>query len=109
MSDVAGLFIDPYGKRPYDIFLSEGEVTGRFYGRLGNLPNESPVFGKLFIGNGRIYGRFTRILLPSGESAPLCMEIWSSDGRGNKTLPDSTADKVHVDNSLHIMVVPSFE
>jgi serine/threonine-protein kinase len=109
LGQTVGVFIDPYGKHPHDVFLSEGEVTGRFFGRLGNLPNEGTVFGKLFIRNGRIYGRFTRILLPSGESAPLCMEIWSPDGRGDKTLPDSTADKAHVDNSLYILAVPRFE
>lgn len=109
MSESTVLWLPPYDLDSNDVFLSEGEVAGKFATALGELPPRSPVFGKVFVRNGRVYGRLTRVLLPSGESAPLCMEIWSPDGTGKKALPDSTADKAHVTNNITILVVPRFE
>ncbi len=44
-----------------------------------NLTTDTLLSGRLFFGEKRVYGRFTRLQLPTGETYPVCLELWGSD------------------------------
>ncbi|MFY0525410.1 serine/threonine protein kinase [Archangium gephyra] len=43
------------------------------------LPDETRLFGKLYVKQGRVYGRFTEARTPLGVTYPVCLELLDTD------------------------------
>jgi eukaryotic-like serine/threonine-protein kinase len=96
---------------PAEIVLSEGPVTAEILGPWGSLPDKTPLYGELFFGEGRVYGRFNRLSLPDGALVPVCLsltEIGDPDQLGVKMRPGSTSEKARVNNAPWVMALSSF-
>ncbi|QRN92986.1 protein kinase [Archangium violaceum] len=106
--DYGPVFIESF-RPPVDLYLAEGDVTAIVDRGWKGLPEGTPMYGKVLFGNGRVYGRFTRIRLPGGEIAPVCLEVTSSSGTGIAMKPERMGRKVRVINNLHVMSVRRFE
>ncbi|MFY0524285.1 serine/threonine protein kinase [Archangium gephyra] len=101
--------IHPFDYTHRDALLSEGNVTGEFLPPFGGkLPRQTRLEGEVFFAKGHLYGRFTRARLPDGEVVPVCMEIWTTQGRGIAMEPGSTSEKARVANIMSIIQVSSF-
>jgi serine/threonine-protein kinase len=116
VGDRHDIFIAPFDwNKPNvtrEVLLSEGNVTADIMGDWGNLPSRSPLYGELFFGGGRVYGRFTQARLPNGALVPVCMEMvrmTSFRERGIAIEPGSTPKKARVENALMVQVVNRFE
>jgi hypothetical protein len=46
------------------------------------LPTNTRLSGRVYIGEKRVYGRFTEARTPSGETYPVCLELWDDDELG---------------------------
>ncbi len=68
--------------------VREGRTTLRPHGEWKGLPDNTLFFGRFFIGEERVYGRFTEALTPSGERFPVCLEIWDAEKGGRGVLHD---------------------
>jgi serine/threonine protein kinase len=74
---------------PTYITVKEGWITGILSDDFGNLPRDTEISGRLFLGD-RIYVRFTVARMPGDRTVPVCMELWGFiHGRGEER---STAD-----------------
>jgi len=62
--------------------VNEGPVSVRVYEDMGKLELGTFLDGQLFFDGNRLYGRFTRARLASGESLPVCFELWTESKRG---------------------------
>jgi len=87
--------------------VSEGDITVAVMADLRKLPSETPLYGKLYFGNGRVYGRFTSARL-KGELVPVCMQLIGEDGAGIKMEPGSTPTKAIIGNQLYFRVEARF-
>ncbi|HSP79056.1 MAG TPA: hypothetical protein VLQ93_11030, partial [Myxococcaceae bacterium] len=72
------------GKRE-PIPVQEGPATLYLGAPWAKLPSKSYLSGRLIIGPERVYGRFTEVLLPSGERLPVCFAL--IDPKGKPGLP----------------------
>mgnify|MGYP006198226741 CR=1 FL=1 len=57
------------------------------------LPDRTRLSGRLYFGQGRVYGRFTEARTPSGETYPVCLELWDNGQLGALIEPESTPGK----------------
>jgi serine/threonine-protein kinase len=90
------------------LVVSEGDVTVELMGKWGELPSNTPLYGKFYFGKGRVYGRFTSVLL-GGEVLPICMELVSPSAVGLEMKPGSTLTKAMIPNWLTIRPVSRFK
>lgn len=67
----------------------DGPLRGELVSEWGDLPIGTPLLGRAWFGVDRVYGRFTEVLLPSGESQPICLEM-IFNGPGVPMLPGHT-------------------
>jgi serine/threonine-protein kinase len=74
----------------------------------GKLPAGSILQGRLYFGEGRIYGRFTEARTPTGDTYKVCLEIWEK-GRGARMEPGSTSDNPLVFSIVAVEAVDRFE
>jgi len=73
------------------------------------LPGKTRLSGRLYFGEGRVYGRFTEALTPTGETYPVCMEIFDEDKVGLRLEPESEPGKPMVVPSTVVRVVDRFQ
>jgi serine/threonine-protein kinase len=102
----------PPGKWPSrfpKLVVSEGDITLTIMGPWGDGPKGALFHGKLYFGKGRVYGRFTRVQLPGGEVAPICMDLALPEGIGIKIDANSTPKKTIISNIFTLRTVDRFE
>jgi len=93
-----GITFLPQGQRVGIVPVKEGPVMVRLIGRWKPLPNDTPLFGKIFIGTNRVYARFTEAHLPGGEVVPVCMEMTRNGDLGVPMLEGSTPERALIDS-----------
>jgi len=78
-------------------------------GRLA-LPTNTRLFGRLYVHEGRVYGRFTEARTPQGVVYPVCLELLdSSDNVGLELRPGSGPGTMMVDPVVQVRVVDRFK
>lgn len=88
-----GITFLPLVPRVSTVFVKEGPVMVRTVGAWKPFPNNTPFFGKIFIGTNRVYARFTEAHLPGGEVVPVCMEMVEGSDSGVPMLEGSTPER----------------
>ncbi|QRN95425.1 serine/threonine protein kinase [Archangium violaceum] len=74
------------------------------------LPDETRISGRLYIGEGRVYGRFTEAHTPNGETYKVCLELLDTgDNVGLELRPGSGSGIILVDPVARLRVVDRFE
>ncbi|PTL80910.1 serine/threonine-protein kinase [Vitiosangium sp. GDMCC 1.1324] len=98
-----------------DVPVREGEATvflEAFWGKVGpheGFRNGTALSGRFYFGTGRVYGRFTKATLPSGEVVPVCFELLNYSGLGVEMRPGSTRNKVLVFPGAWVQVSTRFQ
>ncbi len=78
-------------------------------GRLA-LPNQTRLSGRLYVKEGRVYGRFTEARTPLGVTYPVCLELLNtSDDVGLELEPGSAPGKMLVFPIAQVRVVDRFD
>ncbi|MFE8602352.1 serine/threonine protein kinase [Archangium violaceum] len=73
------------------------------------LPNKTRLFGRLYVKEGRVYGRFTEARTPQGVLYPVCLELLDTGGNvGLELQPGSGPGKMMVDPVVEVRVVDRF-
>ena len=73
------------------------------------LPDNTRLFGKLYVKEGRVYGRFTEARTPNGVRYPVCLELLDTDDNvGLELQPGSGPGKMMVDPVVVVRVVDRF-
>jgi predicted Ser/Thr protein kinase len=93
------------------ISVREGWTRVQLSGRFKGLPPGAILKGRLIFGGERVYGRFTEAQEAEGSRTwPICMEMLNtSEERGLKLKPDSTAEAAKVFNSVVVDAVDRFK
>jgi serine/threonine protein kinase len=91
--------ITPARAGPINFFLIDA---------FGDLPSDTRLSGQLFIGEQRIYGRFTEAQLPDGRTFPVCMELSEGD-RGLSPSRQSTPEEMKLYPAGDVRAVDRFE
>ncbi|HYO73780.1 MAG TPA: protein kinase, partial [Archangium sp.] len=74
------------------------------------LPGNTRLSGRLYVKEGRVYGRFTEARTPLGVTYPVCMELLDTDNKvGLELQPGSAPGKMMVDPVVQVRVVDRFE
>jgi len=73
------------------------------------LPGKTRLSGRLYFGEGRVYGRFTEARTPTGETYPVCMEIFDEGKVGLRLEPESAPGKPMVVPDTVVRVVDRFQ
>jgi serine/threonine-protein kinase len=73
------------------------------------LPGKTRLSGRLYFGEGRVYGRFTEARTPTGETYPVCMEIFDEGKVGLRLEPESEPGKPMVVPDTVVRVVDRFQ
>jgi len=91
--------------------LPQGPMRLKALSNWIKLPKGSVVVGESFIGKNLVYGRFTQVQLPDGETLPVCMELAHGDHTekpGVEMDPESTSDNPLMFTVLNVKVVDRF-
>ncbi len=89
--------------------VQEGEVTAEIIGPWGKFRDRTFFSGRVYFGTDRVYGRFTKAMLPSGEVVPVCLQWWHELRLGVPMAPQSTRDRTIISSSVTVMRVERFE
>jgi serine/threonine-protein kinase len=73
------------------------------------LPGHTRLSGRLYFGEGRVYGRFTEARTPTGETYPVCMELVDEGEVGMVLEPESEPGKPMVSPGPEVRVVDRFQ
>jgi serine/threonine-protein kinase len=74
------------------------------------LPGDTRLSGRLYVREGRVYGRFTEARTPTGETYPMCLELLDTDDKvGMELQPGSEPGKMMVDPVAVVRVVDRFK
>jgi serine/threonine-protein kinase len=74
------------------------------------LPNNTRLSGRLYVKEGRVYGRFTEARTPLGVTYPMCLELLDEEGKvGLELQPGSGLGKMMVDPVVQVRVVDRFK
>jgi serine/threonine-protein kinase len=73
------------------------------------LPGYTRLFGRVYFGKKRVYGRFTEARTPSGETYPVCLELWDEGELGAAIEPESEPGKPLVSPGADVRVVDRFK
>ncbi|WNG53392.1 serine/threonine protein kinase [Archangium gephyra] len=87
------------------------EVNANRWGRGERvaLPNNTRLFGRLYVKEGRVFGRFTEARTPLGVTYPVCLELLDTDNKvGLELWPGSAPGKMLVDPVVQVRVVDRF-
>ncbi|HZH75292.1 MAG TPA: hypothetical protein VEY88_04620 [Archangium sp.] len=87
------------------VFLFGGWVTST---EQIALPDRTRMSGRIYFGEKRVYGRFTEARTPSGETYPVCLELWDDDELGSALEPKSAPGKPLVSIAADVRVVDRF-
>lgn len=100
----------PSGPTAEVISVREGWTSLRLF-RWGELRAGAILKGRLVFGSERVYGRFTEVQEAEGSRTwPFCMELLdTSEERGLKLKPGSTAEAAKVFNSVVVKAVDRFQ
>jgi serine/threonine-protein kinase len=100
----------PSNREPFPVPVREGPSSEvRLFARWGRLPEGTLLVGRLYIGGGRVHGRFTEALTPSGEAYTVCLALWERGQQGIEMDPSSTPDKVLINPVQGVKPVKRFE
>jgi serine/threonine-protein kinase len=95
----------PPGDRLMAIQVREGEIRNVPLGyKWGKLREGTLFSGRLFFGKDRVYGLFTQLHLPDGETLPVCVEL-VQEKPGTQILPRSTSRNVWISASAGVKAV----
>ncbi len=72
------------------------------------LPGYTRLHGRLYFGETKVYGRFTEARIPSGETYPVCMELYY-DEPGTPIQPGSSPGNMLVVPVAQVRVVDHFD
>ncbi|KFA87394.1 serine/threonine protein kinase [Archangium violaceum] len=73
------------------------------------LPTNTRLFGRLYVKQGRVYGRFTEARTPQGVTYPVCLELLDSSSHvGVELEPGSAPGKMMVSPYAQVRVVDRF-
>jgi len=104
----AFLFGEDYVSGPVPV--REGFTSVTTGGHLGRkLPAGSILSGRLYFGEGRIYGRFTEARTPKGDTFKVCVEMWQEGKRGAEMETGSGTDTAKIWNVVRMKAVDRFE
>ena len=73
------------------------------------LPNNTLLSGRLYFGEGRVYGRFTEARTPAGETYTVCMELFYNGKVGQMLEPEGEPGKPLVAPAADVRVVDRFQ
>jgi serine/threonine-protein kinase len=74
------------------------------------LPGYTRLSGRLYFGEGRVYGRFTEARTPGGDTYPVCLELLdTSDNVGLAMKPGSEPGNILVSPVAQVRVVDRFK
>jgi serine/threonine-protein kinase len=75
------------------------------------LPSWTRLSGRLYFGEGRVYGRFTEARVPTGETYTICLELldMGDHGVGMEMEPGSEPGNVLVTTVAEVRVVDRFK
>ena len=74
------------------------------------LPSKTRISGRLYVKEGRVYGRFTEAHTPNGMTWRVCLELLdTSDNVGLELRPGSAPGKMMVDPTAQVRVVDRFQ
>ncbi len=105
----------PGMKHPRDEFpvrSGPGAVLHLRGKKWGKLPNGTVFSGVLFVGESRVYGRFTQAYTPEGHMHPVCLELYDAqkdDKRGVFRVDDGKSDTARIGGVVHLRPVEQFE
>ncbi|MFL5355899.1 serine/threonine-protein kinase [Archangium sp.] len=87
--------------------MTRGPVEAEILGTWRELPLGSLISGELFPVKGRVYGRFTQVQLPTGETFPVCL-VLGMDGLGVRPERGGSPERPNVLTSITVKVVERF-
>jgi serine/threonine-protein kinase len=102
-SRVRGRAIPVREDSPVTVFGDWDTPTGKTA-----LPTNTRLSGRVYIGEKRVYGRFTEARTPKGETYPVCLELWDDGELGAAIEPDSQPGKPLVTPGADVRVVDRF-
>ncbi|HZH78716.1 MAG TPA: hypothetical protein VEY88_21990, partial [Archangium sp.] len=108
LRETHGITFLPQGQPLGIVPVKEGPVMTWLVGPWDPLPNNTPLFGKIFISTNRVYGRFTEAHLPGGEVVPVCMEMMRDGDLGVPMLEGSTPERALIESSYFVTSVYRF-
>ncbi|QRN96688.1 serine/threonine protein kinase [Archangium violaceum] len=73
----------------------------------GDIPSGTAMSGRLVFGKNQVYGRFTEMRLPSGETLPICLELSRYGERGVPMDSKSTRDRVLIATVFDLIPLPN--
>jgi serine/threonine-protein kinase len=73
------------------------------------LPGYTRLSGRVYIGEKRVYGRFTEARTPSGETYPVCLEVFDEGEVGMELSASSKPGKPMVAPDTEVRVVDRFQ
>ncbi|HEX5753733.1 MAG TPA: serine/threonine-protein kinase [Archangium sp.] len=109
--DDVGASLIPFGEKPRDVLVRDGQkIRAESRGRSRDLPDRTALDGHVYVGEGRVYARFTTAHLPNGETIPVCLELVTIGDipRGAEAEPGSTPTEALTISSLSLQVVKRF-
>ena len=116
MTNTLGLAIEqthsvgfPHTGQHHPVPVREGSTSVELRGSWGKLPGGTVLQGRLYFGEGRIYGRFTEAQTPKGDTFKVCLEIWQESKRGAEMEPDGGANTAKIFSLVDVRAVERFE
>lgn len=110
--DIHGAMFTSSNERPrYEPVRDGQKVRAELIGAWAQFPEETTLDGQFYLGDERVYGRFTAAHLPSGETVPVCMELMTvgETMRGREVKPGSKSTQPLVMSSVSVQVVRRFK
>ncbi|HEX5746107.1 MAG TPA: serine/threonine-protein kinase [Archangium sp.] len=89
--------------------VREGSTSVELSGTWGKLKGGTVLQGRLYFGEGRIYGRFTEARTPTGDSYKVCLEMRQESKRGAEMEAGSGKDTANIFPVVDVMAVERFE
>jgi serine/threonine-protein kinase len=89
--------------------VREGFTSVETLGTWGKLPGGTVLQGRLYFGEGRVYGRFTEARTPTGDTYNVCLEMRQEGKRGAEMERGSTATHTLIYSVEDVMAVERFE
>lgn len=112
LNDVAVILLDP--AHPYGVeelgnavLVRDGPITSRLEENVGRLPVGTLLYGRLWTGGERVFGRYTRARTPDGNEHSVCLNL-GAGSEGLYKLEGSQPGYTLADPTPGIVVVDRF-
>ena len=89
-----------------DVIVHDGPIVSLVIEQYGDLPKGTRLYGRLWTGEGRVTGRYTKAELPDGSIYPVCFVYGNHDGGEWKE--GSKPGAVRMPRTWAYTVVPEF-